>query len=181
MRVISAGDNLELRPLCLGHAEALFVAVERNLERLGQWLPWARPGYSHEELRRFIAEKEAGNFAGAGLAAGIWSAGALCGAIELHRIDPANRSSSIGYWIDAEYEGRGIMTRSCRALIDEGFGSCGLHRIEIRCATGNVRSSAVPKRLGFVEEGVLREAEWLHDRWVDLRVFRMLEQDWRSS
>ena len=71
------------------------------------------------------------------------------------------------------------MTASCRAMVCEGFATYGMHRIEIRCATENHKSSAIPKRLGFVEEGVLREAE-LSGKWTDLRVFAMLQQDWKS-
>jgi len=71
------------------------------------------------------------------------------------------------------------MTRACRAIATEAFRQYGLHRIEIRCATGNGRSAAIPRRLGFAEEGILREAEWLYDHWVDLRVFSMLEHNWK--
>jgi ribosomal-protein-serine acetyltransferase len=80
--------------------------------------------------------------------------------------------------VDGGHEGRGIVTRACRAIVSEGFSERGLHRIEIRCATGNERSAAIAKRLGFVHEGVLRDAEWLHDHWVDLNVFSMLEHNW---
>ena len=65
------------------------------------------------------------------------------------RFDPRHRNSSIGYWIDGASEGRGIMTRACRAMVSEGFHHYGLHRIEIRCATGNNRSASIPRRLGF--------------------------------
>jgi len=107
--------------------------------------------------------------------------GTLCGAIGLHDIDYPNKSTSIGYWLDAGHEGKGIITAACRAIVTEGFLSFGLHRIEIRCATWNHRSSAIPRRLEFVEEGILRDAEWLHDHWVDLRVFSMLAQDWKTG
>ena len=105
----------------------------------------------------------------------------LCGAIGLHRIDRRQKSTSIGYWIDLEHQGKGIVSAACRAIVTQGFRDFGLHRIEIRCATRNHRSSAIPRRLGFVEEGILREAEWLYDRWVDLRVFSMLAQDWKDQ
>ncbi|MGD0868414.1 MAG: GNAT family protein [Bryobacteraceae bacterium] len=59
------------------------------------------------------------------------------------------------------------------------FGEIGLHRGEIRRATGNTRSCAIPQRLAFTPEGVLREAEWVNPRWLDLAVWSMLEQDWR--
>lgn len=178
MFAIPAGCDLELRPLSAEDADALFSTIERNLDRLRQWLEWAAADYSLDDVQRFIGEKQAGNLAGTGLAAGIWLAGSLCGAIELHRIDGRHRSSSIGYWIDGACEGRGIATRACRAIVAEGFRSYGLHRIEIRCATANHRSAAVPQRLGFKLDGTLREAERLHDRWIDLHVFGMLQHEW---
>jgi ribosomal-protein-serine acetyltransferase len=70
------------------------------------------------------------------------------------------------------------MTAACRAVVTEAFEHYGLHRIEIRCATKNHKSRAIPQRLGFVQEGILREAEWLYDHFVDLVVYSMLEQDW---
>ena len=178
MRIIPAGCDVELRPVAAGDADALFAAVERNRERLRRWLPWITPDYSRDDVGRFLAEKHEENCSGVALTTAIWSGDNLCGAIGLHRIDARHRSSSIGYWIDAAYEGRGIVTRACRAIVDEAFGAYGLHRIEIRCATCNSRSAAIASNLGFVLEGTLREAEWLHDRWVDLYVFRMLEHEW---
>jgi ribosomal-protein-serine acetyltransferase len=178
MRAIPAGSDLELRPVRPEDAETLFGAVERNRERLGRWLEWVTPEYCLNDMHRFLEEKEAENRARVALTMGIWSEETLCGAIGLHRFVERHRSSSIGYWVDGGHEGRGIVTRACRAIVSEGFSERGLHRIEIRCATGNERSAAVPKRLGFVHEGVLRDAEWLHDHWVDLNVFSMLEHNW---
>jgi ribosomal-protein-serine acetyltransferase len=176
--IIRVDADLELRPLRLENAAALFDAVERNRDRLRQWLPWVGLTYSSTDVYRFIAERERENRMRGALTTGIWSRGVLCGAIGLHRIDSRDRTTSVGYWIDAAYEGRGIMLRACRAMVTEGFRNYGLHRIEIRCATGNHRSCAIPRKLGFVEEGILRQAEWLYDHWVDLRLFSMLEQDW---
>jgi ribosomal-protein-serine acetyltransferase len=178
MRAIPAGPDLELRPVRLEDAETLFCAVERNRERLRRWLEWATPEYCLNDMQRFLGEKEAENRAGVALTMGIWSGGTLCGAIGLHRFVERHRSSSIGYWVDGRHEGRGIVTQACRAIVSEGFLEYGLHRIEIRCATGNQRSAAIPERLRFVHEGVLRDAEWLHDHWVDLNVYAMLEHDW---
>jgi ribosomal-protein-serine acetyltransferase len=105
--------------------------------------------------------------------------GSLRGAIELYRIERSHRNTSIGYQIDEAHEGKGVVGAACRAITTEGFRSFGLHRVGIRCATWNHRSSAIPRRPGFVE-GILREAEWRHGKWVDLRVFGMLAQDWNE-
>jgi ribosomal-protein-serine acetyltransferase len=174
-------DNTDLRLVRAEDAEELHAVVHRNLDHLRRWLPWAVLEYSKEDAFRFLTESIAQFERRESLTMAIRHRGTLCGAIGLHRIDRPNRSSSIGYWIDKEHEGKGIVTAACRAVLTEGFDNFGLHRIEIRCATWNHRSSAIPRRLEFVEEGILRDAEWLHNKWVDLRVFSMLEQDWRRE
>ena len=171
-------NDADLRPASANDAEELFAVIDRNRDHLHTWLPWATPQYSLATARRFLTECVEGFNAGQSLTMIIRHKGAICGAIGLHRIDATNRATSIGYWIDREHEGKGIVTAACRAMVTEGFSNFKLHRIEIRCATWNHRSSAIPRRLEFVEEGILRDAEWLHDRWVDLRVFSMLAPDW---
>jgi ribosomal-protein-serine acetyltransferase len=178
-RGIPADNGIELRRVSAVDCDKLYAAIDRNRARLRTWLPWVSHTFQQSDLFEFIRQRELDNAARVSLTTTIWCAGQLCGAIGLHAIDQRHRSSSIGYWLDEAYEGRGIMTRACRAIVNEGFREYGLHRIEIRCATGNSGSSAIARRLGFIEEGILREAEWLYDHWVDLRVFSMLEQDWK--
>lgn len=178
--VIDAGDGVELRGVMAADAPELYAAIERNRAHLSRWLAWLHAGFDEKELSDFIFQREADNAARMSLTTNIWLNGKLCGAIGLHVFNEKHRNTSIGYWIDAAYEGRGIMTRACRAIVTEGFREYAMHRIEIRCATGNTRSAEIARRLGFVEEGILREAEWVYNHWNDLRVFRMLEQDWKG-
>lgn len=176
--IVHAGDRVELRGVSTADCADLYAAIDRNRTRLREWLPWIDSGYRHGHLMDFLRQKELENASRESLTMHIRANGQLCGAIGLHTINHAHRNSSIGYWIDGAYEGRGIMTRACRAIVTEGFRQYALHRIEIRCATGNHRSAGIPRRLGFTEEGLLHDAEWLYDHWVDLRVFGMLEQNW---
>ena|SRR5579863_3298219 len=176
---IPVDDGIELRGVSVADGPELYAAIDRNRVRLRKWLPWAGLAFEQTDLFAFLQQREIDNAARVSLTTHIRLHGELCGAIGLHVIDQRHRNTSIGYWLDGEYEGRGIMTRACRAIVTEGFRQYGLHRIEIRCATGNSRSLAIPRRLGFVEEGILREAEWVFDQWFDLRVFSMLEQDWK--
>jgi ribosomal-protein-serine acetyltransferase len=66
-------------------------------------------------------------------------------------------------------------------VLEYSFGRMGLNRIEIRCATENLKSRAIPERLGFKDEGIIRDAEWLYDHYVDHIIYGMLESQWRSS
>ncbi len=95
------------------------------------------------------------------------------------RINRPNDAAELGYWIDADTQGRGVVTRATRALTTAAFGRLGLNRVEIRAGTENLRSRAVPQRLGFVLEGVRRSSEKVGDRFLDHAVYSMLAADWR--
>src|SRR5690242_16071211 len=110
------GANIELRLLELEHAEELFRLIEANRENLRTWLPWLDRSNTQadttEHIRQSLDRFEALN----GFSAGIWVDGTLCGAISLHTIDAMHRHSSIGYWLCAQRQGSGIMTKSCEAV-----------------------------------------------------------------
>jgi ribosomal-protein-serine acetyltransferase len=74
-----------------------------------------------------------------------------------------------------------LITKSCRALIDYAFNELNLNRVEIRCGVGNIKSRKIPEKLGFREEGTIREAEWLHDRFIDLVIYGMLSSEWKGE
>jgi ribosomal-protein-serine acetyltransferase len=175
------GDDIELRLLEKQNAGELFSVIERNRVHLRRWLPWVDRTRSADDIRNFLDHAVDAYNLGEEMHTGIWWAGRLVGSVGHHRIDTLNRNSSIGYWLDADVEGRGIMTRSCLAMLRHLFEERKLHRVEIRCATGNVRSCAIPARLGFTREGVSRGAEWVNDQFYDLVVWSMLEEEWRRS
>jgi ribosomal-protein-serine acetyltransferase len=163
------------------HADVLYQLIDRNRASLRQWLPWLDWSHSRADTAEHIRQSQERYKDSNGFSAGIWIGDQLAGAIGLHAIDARHRSSSIGYWLSEDYRGSGAMTQTCRAVISAAFIHYRLHRIEIRCATGNRKSCAIPERLGFTYEGKLREAEWLYDHFVDLHVYSMLEQDWPAA
>lgn len=178
-RTVSPG--IELKQFEMHEAEVIFAVADRNREHLRQWLPWVDHTHSPEDVRQFLGRAEAQAEANQGPNVGIWISGSLAGNVGCHPIDWANRSTSLGYWLEASRQGKGVITRCCGVLLDHLFDEMGLHRVEIRCGTGNARSCAIPQRLGFIREGVAREAEWVNDHWVDLVVWRVLEHEWRAS
>src|SRR5207237_767367 len=81
---------------------------------------------------------------------------------------------------DARAQGRGTMTLAVARLVDYAFDVWQLHRVEIRAAVDNARSRAIPERLGFVQEGVMRDGERFGERYLDLVVYSMLDGDCRA-
>lgn len=177
-RVVSPG--IEMRQFELRDAHTILAVVERNRQYLRPWLPWVDHTFSEEDVREFLLRVQAQFDANQGPNAGIWVDGVLAGTIGCHPIDWANRNCSLGYWIDASQQRKGLVTQCCATLLDYLFDELLLHRVEIRCGTGNTRSCAIPERLGFTREGVAHQAEWVMDRWVDLVVWGMLEHEWRT-
>ena len=181
MQTIAISAGLRLTPLDLDDAADLFALTDANRAHLRTWLPWLDGVRRLEDTRAFIrtAEMQASRNDGAQFAVRV--DGAIAGVIGHHRIDWRNRHTSLGYWLGAAYQGRGLVTAACRSLVAHAFDAARLNRVEIRCAVGNRRSCAIPRRLGFRQEGVLREAEWLYDHFVDHVIFGMLASDWRRA
>jgi ribosomal-protein-serine acetyltransferase len=113
-----------------------------------------------------------------GFQCGIWFRGEFSGIIGYHGFDWMNRSVEIGYWLGEKFQGHGIMTKSCRTLVDYAFFEYNLNRVQIRCAIGNKKSIAIIERLGFIKEGCTRQAELLYDHYVDLFVYGMTADMW---
>ena len=177
MLKLRATDQVELKSVEQTDANLLFALADKNRKYLRPWLPWLDATRSVEDTARFIEMSLRQHADGKGFQAGIWFKSELCGMIGHHEVDRLNRSTSLGYWLDADHQGRGIMTASCRAVIHYAFNDMGLNRLVIRCATGNQRSRAIPERLGFTLEGVARQSEWLYDHFVDLAIYSLLHSD----
>lgn len=181
MQTISVNERLQLVPLEVSDAGELFSITDANRSYLRNWLPWLDNIRRVDDTRAFIraAQLQIGRNNGAQLA--IKFDGCIAGIIGHHQIDWRNRLTSLGYWLDASYQGRGLVTASCGALIEYTFNELRLNRIEIRCATDNQKSRAIPVRLCFQEEGLLHDAEWLYDHFVDHVVYAMLLKEWRKT
>lgn len=161
-------------------APALFAAIEANRAHLDAWLPWVEHTRSPQDVLEFIrvaARQRADNL---GFQGGIFTAEGLAGGIGCRPIDWANRRAEIGYWLAAAAQGRGIITSAARLLIGHCFVEWKLNRVEIRCAASNARSCAVAERLGFTFEGTQREAQWLHGKGMDLRLYSLLAREWAA-
>jgi len=170
-------EHSEIRMLEERHAELLFSLVEQNRERHLEIPQLFSLDEAREAIRRdlvLFAENK-------GLGIGIWHRGKFAGVVRYHEIDRENRSTEFGYWLGAAFEGKGLVSKVCRVMIAHAFGELNLNRIVIICDMENPKSRAVAERLSFTQEGVLRQSEWLKDRFIDQAVYGLLADEWRGG
>ncbi|HLZ56240.1 MAG TPA: GNAT family protein [Ktedonosporobacter sp.] len=177
-RVLKIDRESELRLLSERDAPLLFALIDHNRAHLRRWLPWVDFTQTLEDEANFVRGLLVQYESSPGYV--IWHKRMVAGMISFHPIDWANRKVEIGYWLGESFQGKGLMTRACQLMIAYAFEVLQLNKVEIRCATGNRSSCAIPQRLGFTREGVIRQGEWLYDHFVDLVLYGLLVNEWRQ-
>ena len=173
---IEIADGLHLRLLEEADADELYALIDSDRAYLAEWMPWAA-GQTPDATAEFISRARRQFDAGDGFEGALVLDGRIVGAGGLHDVNREARRTSVGYWLAEGHQGRGLMTRMVRALADHAFGELGLNRVEIQVGTDNARSRAIPERLGFRQEGVLRDYERVGDRYLDIVVYSLLARD----
>lgn len=170
--------NLCLELLNESHAEELFELTDVNRKYLRKWLPWVDGTRTAADTKQFLKISKKQARSKKGLQFTIKYKNKICGMTGLVSLDNQNKKTEIGYWLSKKQTGKGIMTKSCKALIDHCFNNFNLNKIMIRCAPGNKASIGIPNRLNFSKEGVLREDTILHGKFEDLILFSLLRKEW---
>jgi len=170
-------NDIELRLVESKYAEECFKVIFTNKSHLKKWLPWVENNRI-EDTKLYIEASKKQYCENNGFQSFIFCKDKIIGAIGYHKFDWIHKTTSIGYWLAEEYIGKGIMTRACKKIIDYALKGLNLNRVEIRCAENNHKSRAIPERLGFTNEGTIREAELLNGSYVNHVVYGIVKREW---
>jgi RimJ/RimL family protein N-acetyltransferase len=126
-------------------------AVLESLDDLAQWLPWAKTAPTLEDSEKTCRRMRAKYITQEDLALFLFlkEDNSFVGGIGLHRIDWSVPKFEIGYWCRKGYSGKGYITEAAEGVTKFAFEALGARRVEIRMDELNLRSKAVPERLGF--------------------------------
>ncbi|TCC42934.1 GNAT family N-acetyltransferase [Kribbella sindirgiensis] len=178
MFAVQLGEGAELGPLEPWQAGEFAAHVDKARENISPYIPWADLVTDEEQARKFLQRYATRQAADEGRIYGIRLDGELVGGL-LFRVFEANFGAcELGVWLSAEAEGRGLITRAGRLLVDWAIGTRGLNRVEWRCAVGNTRSAATAQRLDMVLEGTLRQAFPYRGTIHDLQIWAITKDDW---
>lgn len=183
MHILEINKDLNLRSFEETDAKEFYQLTIQSKSYLRKWLGWLDNINTIEDTVTSIQSrlKEPLESNGLQINFAIIFEGKIVGTIGLNKIDKRNNIGKIGYWLGEEYQGRGIMTEAFQKIVDYGFNTLQLNRIEVRVAERNHQSRAIPIRFEFQEEGILREAEWLYDHYVDHVLYSLLSSEWKES
>jgi len=174
--------RLTLVPIDTSDAAELWEAVESSRAELAPWLPWV-PFNTDQDASYRYAEASAQDWDNARacrFAIRDKKSRRLHGVVGLEAFAHLHQSVELGYWLRTDATGNGYMTEASRAVIQWAFSTLHAHRVRVAAATDNHPSLHVIQRLGFRFEGIARQAERCHGRWLDHAVFAMLATDPKS-
>ena len=172
-------DSVFIRPLKETDASGLFQTIDKNRAYLSTFLPWVPAVKEVVDSGNFIKSAIAQETYATGLHCGIFQTGGggeeVVGVVALRTINGPTKTAQTGYWLSKDKEGTGLCTLSCRKLIEYGQ-AIGIEKFEIQMATGNLKSEAVAKRLGFSKlPGEIRGAEVVDNNPVNHIVFLLVK------
>ena len=174
-------EATSLRILREDDSADLFAVTDANRAFLRRWLPWVDAVTSEEDSRSFLTTVIAQRKEGRGPTFGILRSGVLAGIVGYLPIDRVNGVGEIGYWLAEREQGQGIMTACCRFVVRYGFLTLDLNRIQIAAGTANAASRAIPERLGFKFEGILRGRENLNGTYIDHAMYAQLRSEFDAA
>jgi ribosomal-protein-serine acetyltransferase len=163
------------------HARQVTELILRNQPRLARWEPWAEQPQTIDGTRAFIRASLEDFVRGRQISTiiALERGQRFVGRCGL-RINPYAGSADVGYWVDGEHEGLGIVRRATAALVSSAFGELGLSKVELRTSTDNMRSRGLAERLGFKLEGTLPAGLRFSRRNDDVALYCVSAADWRA-
>ncbi len=174
-------EGLYLRGLRPNDDERLYVMIETNRWHLEPWLSWIEDIHHLADTRTFLKTMNYRSIYAGGWVFGIEYQGRLVGLMDFNEGKETHRHIALGYWLDVDAEGQGLITRAVKRCIEYLFEEQDVQKVYIKCASDNVRSEAVPKRLHFTWEGIAYQAGQVKGQSVDLVIYSLDAAQWRLT
>jgi ribosomal-protein-serine acetyltransferase len=177
--VIKVDDTISLELVEEKHTQTIFDLIQSNKHLLREWLPWVDEA-DLKFLKQFVTNSKRQYKEKTDHPFVILYNNAIVGRIGIYRIDEKSKTGSIGYWLDENFQGKGIITKACKAILNYAFNDLQMKRIEIKCGTENYKSQRIPELLNFKKEETIKQGEIIDNKFIDLCFYSMAKEDWDS-
>ena len=176
---VLSGAQVELRELRRSDAPALFAML--TTEEVSRFI--SPPPTTLEGFENFIAWACRQRAAGAYVCFAVTLKGydTAIGLFQLHELEPGFATAEWGFAIGSAFWGTGIFKASADLVLEFAFETLGVHRLEARAAMRNGRGIGALRKIGAVQEGLLRRSFLRHGEYLDQALYAILSDDWRAA
>jgi len=178
-------ERLLLRvPFLSGDGSVVNEAIKESSNELSKWLPFAQNTPTVEETESNMRDAHIKFLARESLRFLIFhkETEEFIGISSIHNIDWEVKKGEMGYWVNQKFSGNGYMTEAIKVLTDLAMNKMGFTRLEISCESTNLKSRAIPEKLGFQLEAVLKNEDLSADEKIltDTCVYGMIKIDYQE-
>ncbi|MCP8633507.1 GNAT family N-acetyltransferase [Pseudomonas mosselii] len=168
---IDVNEDISLLQARPRFADKLYPIIDRNRQGFSEAMHWPRYSTSLKSVQDFLLQSQLEHQKGASKTYVVHFRGEPCGMLSFHEIDSSNKTAYIGYWLDPDRRGCGIITQALQALISHYADGGDIQRFVIKVSVHNGPSNRVAQRCGFALEGTLKRSERIGDRYVDQNIY----------
>jgi ribosomal-protein-serine acetyltransferase len=174
-------NNIDIALSVPQFASEIFALTDKNREYLKAWLPWLDTVQKVSDTTEFL-QLQLQRFAkGEALHLSVFYKNKIAGLLGYNQLDKINGIGHAGYWLGEQYTGNGIMTKAVIELIHLGFEYWPIQKIEIHCADNNLKSRAIPEKLGFQNEGTIRRIAKVYGTHQDHVIYGLLREEYFAN
>lgn len=156
------------------YATALYSVIDANRDNFSQFMAWPKWVKNRSDTEKFLSDSLITHQQDISKTYIILFEDKPVGIIAFNQIDKANKTAYIGYWLDNQAQGKGIITQSTLALTEYYAVNKMIKRFVIKCSVANDKSNRVAKRCGFEHEGILKQAEYLNGTFYDQNLYALI-------
>jgi ribosomal-protein-alanine N-acetyltransferase len=176
---VLTNKGVTLRELRITDAASLFTML--TTEEVSRFI--SPPPTTIEGFERFIAwtirQRNAGTYAC--FAVTVEGSDTAIGIFQLRELEPGFGTAEWGFAIGSPYWGTGVFQKGAELVINFAFDTVGVHRLEARAAVRNGRGNGALRKIGAVQEGVLRKSFLRHGEYLDQVLWTILDEDWQAK
>jgi len=176
---VLSGKRVTLRELRASDAASLFAML--TTEEVSRFI--SPPPTTVEGFERFIAwtlrQRRAGTYAC--FAVTLAGSDTAIGIFQLRELDPGFGTAEWGFALGSPFWGTGAFMEGAELMVHFAFETVGVHRLEARAAVRNGRGNGALRKIGAVQEGVLRKAFLKDGEYLDQVLWTILDEDWDAT
>jgi RimJ/RimL family protein N-acetyltransferase len=175
---VLSGNTVTLRELRASDAHSLFAML--TTEEVSRFI--SPPPTTVEGFEKFIAwthrQRRAGSYAC--FAVTVDGTDTAIGIFQLRELEPGFGTAEWGFAIGSAYWGTGVFQEGAELMVTFAFDSVGVHRLEARAAVRNGRGNGALRKIGAIQEGLLRKSFYKNGEYHDQALWTILDEDWKS-